>query len=449
MEGENLMRSSGKRVGAAGALGALCLLLWASPSDAGDPRGMPPEFRNLQQNIEKIRMLQNSSWSGSIEYIHQHEEDFTKSDEGKDPSVTKQCNERKVVRVAWDACFRPRGKGRLRATPEIEWNSLDLASFRNRRSVCTDSRGKGVEKSPGHRHLDEIRYQGAVDRTYKASSGGKLTFLPDGTYMLSVASEVGLKFGQIGRRESFDACTGKDAEAAPSRFEYEIRSYPISVSVVEKVAGEDSLAGTEALESVTGKQACASCPGDQCRTTTVLKWNLRRVEPCGKVRDQAAKTQKIIECYRNPAFIAAARDTDQYESFVNKCIGAPPPGGGKGYEVVLEGGVDRETCELNAPSGEGGKLEVVTFDEFRDHLKQGDYLCEPDVVVESIVQHERKHMEQCHKWGPRFSGATPRDLSSAEVQAYCREAGILLDFLTDNCGGAPKDTANRIRGMCK
>jgi hypothetical protein len=49
------MQSSGKTVGAAGALGALSLLLWTSPGDAGAAHGMPPELRNLEQNSVLLR----------------------------------------------------------------------------------------------------------------------------------------------------------------------------------------------------------------------------------------------------------------------------------------------------------------------------------------------------------------------------------------------------------
>jgi len=65
------------------------------------------------------------------------------------------------------------------------------------------------------------------------------------------------------------------------------------------------------------------------------------------------------------------------------------------------------------------------------------------------VQHERTHMAQCYKNDDFGTDKdTKENLSKCEVEAYCVEAGVIMDYMNQKCGGVPPELQDKFNNLC-
>ncbi len=165
--------------------------------------------------------------------------------------------------------------------------------------------------------------------------------------------------------------------------------------------------------------------------------------PCEKGLEALKNALRWAAAYSDPDVLKNSSDARDYNKNVeNKAMENFRQETGGEPEVSVDASVGTD-CQLYIGD------HVATFDEFRKWMSDA-YAGYPPDVIEAWVQHERKHMEQCYK-DDDFGTETDskEDLSKAEIEAYCTESQIMMDYLNSECGGVPPDLQQKFDSLCR
>ena len=165
--------------------------------------------------------------------------------------------------------------------------------------------------------------------------------------------------------------------------------------------------------------------------------------PCEKGLEALKNALRWADAYSDPDVLNNSKNARDYVNNVENR-------GKEGFRQETGGEPD---VSVDASVGTDCQLyigdHVASFDEFRKWLSD-TYAGYPPEVIESWIQHERKHMEQCYKdddFGTEKD--SKEDLSNAEIEAYCAESQIIMDYLNSECEGAPPDLQKKFDTLCR
>ena len=87
-------------------------------------------------------------------------------------------------------------------------------------------------------------------------------------------------------------------------------------------------------------------------------------------------------------------------------------------------------------------------DAFRDAQQKE---CMPDIVVDAIITHEMTHVGQCNDSKAMFTRGfhDPLIQSKFEIEAYCIEINMLLNWLEDNCENDLSEYKDMVNNICQ
>lgn len=296
---------------------------------------------------------------------------------------------------------------------------------------------------------------GEVDPTSQEGVGGTLTVSPDGSYQLMLSVTPFLYFvsgssteidndGCSGRTKRIVSVTGPGLEPEVSGTSDEAVIQVMSPSVpvtfvgvddgrlVEgRIEGGDEIVG---LEVPARSRAVVRLDGSDVQKyveKTTSKWTLSSVSVCDEVEQALRSDLALLMAFNDVGPMISAREgnlgRDAYENLVDQLA----------FKIYSD---QWEASEPSPPSSaasvdmgvQDDNCEMVGADALRHASRQN---CEHDVILESILAHERKHQEQCRNQHDQFDSDSAEALSRFEVEAYCVGIGQLLSWLETNCSG--------------
>ncbi len=146
---------------------------------------------------------------------------------------------------------------------------------------------------------------------------------------------------------------------------------------------------------------------------------------------EAYADQKIRDFYDD----AKAYDRGVTTTACVKLTGRPCPEGEGGPSLNMWVGVD-----------ENNKCKIYNEDEYREANR-----CTHPIIVHSVYEHEKVHLDQCNNERELFLNPTPQSLGRHEQAAYLKGATILLSWMEMCCEEhdiAPlKQRLKRLKGL--
>jgi hypothetical protein len=199
------------------------------------------------------------------------------------------------------------------------------------------------------------------------------------------------------------------------------------------------------------------------KQTISAKWRFDPADPCQDARSLFTNIRIDLECYSDPTLIGlhsslpvatSQEKIDLYEHAVELCIvlkqkaaGAPE---GEGSGAPINYGVDCNGPRFFVKTNLGSKyFNPDEYNQFKKCLKDNYFLCYEDKVLEAVLEHEKKHMEQCNdRELTRLGQEDPVKCQSVEEkEAYCHEAKVAGDYLKENCKETNSDL-EAIKKIC-
>lgn len=171
-------------------------------------------------------------------------------------------------------------------------------------------------------------------------------------------------------------------------------------------------------------------------------WDITKSNPCDDVTDQLRQELSMIQAYADPNLVSRARregwsgekyDDAAFEYGKSKYASEWWKGRSSGQQPGYSGNPpdgDRQRHIDMALNNEQCSIEGQ--DEKRKALKQN---CVPQVVYDSILEHEKTHAKQCmsEHTAKEFVSRTPDSFRKFEQSAYCAGAKKLLNWADGVC----------------
>lgn len=173
-----------------------------------------------------------------------------------------------------------------------------------------------------------------------------------------------------------------------------------------------------------------------------VSWNLKRVSPCDAVIDQLRQDLAMIMAYGDHELLDQAKregwkgkkyDNGVFELGVKYYqaewwqSGSLPNSEGikpedKHDTASMDMALDDETCSIDPEKQK----------QARENQRRS---CTPDIIYESILEHEKTHAKQCmsDKTAAEYTSQTPESYRKFEHEAYCVGARHLLDWAEEVC----------------
>lgn len=165
-------------------------------------------------------------------------------------------------------------------------------------------------------------------------------------------------------------------------------------------------------------------------------------DPCKASLEALKNALRWAEAYSDQDVLDKSTDARDYINNVeNKAQENYKAETGKDGQVTSDVGVGTD-CQLYIDGN------VSTFDDFRKWLESAEDGLPPE-VIDALVEHERTHMAQCYKDDDFGTDTdTKEDLSKAEIEAYCMEAQMIMDYLNGECDSVPSDLQDKFNALC-
>lgn len=176
--------------------------------------------------------------------------------------------------------------------------------------------------------------------------------------------------------------------------------------------------------------------------TLYVSWYLSRKSPCDDVISQLQQELSMIQAYADPDLVSQARregwSGEQYDD-------AAFENGKSNYASGWwkEGSPGSQSGYTGGPSGRNrdkhidmalnnANCEILGKEEKRKALERD---CIPQIVYDSILEHERTHGKQCmgKDSAGEFASKTPDSYRKFEQSAYCVGAKKLLNWVDGKC----------------
>jgi len=197
----------------------------------------------------------------------------------------------------------------------------------------------------------------------------------------------------------------------------------------------------ESYEDNKKPQAQNEKKGETTRAITV-SWDIGRTNPCDDAIDQLRQELSMIQAYADANLVARARqegwsgeeyDDAAFEDGKSRYASGwwknPSSGSHPGYSGNRPKGNRRSHIDMALNSK---NCSIEGQDEKRKALEQE---CMPQVIYDSILEHEKTHAKQCmsERTAEDFASRTPDSFRKFEQAAYCVGAKKLLNWADGVC----------------
>lgn len=184
---------------------------------------------------------------------------------------------------------------------------------------------------------------------------------------------------------------------------------------------------------------------------TTASWSFEATSPCPEVYQNLLFELAAAEAYADRGLRDFASDPGDYDKKIDWKIkqtftGKPAGSGQEGsVEKSFPLAVDKN-CEIVRVAGEGDGSKLLRGDEaIQAYEEQQAKACEPEIVTEATIRHEKEHVSQCQgdkaRFTPTDNKAKIQSMGQSELSAYLVSARILLGFLEDFCQDEGLDLA--------
>lgn len=176
--------------------------------------------------------------------------------------------------------------------------------------------------------------------------------------------------------------------------------------------------------------------------TITASWDIGRRNPCDDVIDQLRQELSMIQAYADANLVSRARregwSGEEYDDaafedgksrYASGWWKGPSSGSHSGYSGNRPKGDRRGHIDMALNSK---NCSIEGQDEKRKALEQD---CVPQVVYDSILEHEKTHAKQCmsERTAEEFASRTPDSFRKFEQAAYCVGAKKLLNWAYGVC----------------
>lgn len=211
-----------------------------------------------------------------------------------------------------------------------------------------------------------------------------------------------------------------------------------------QMMGEIKKIEKESSKEISQKSGSTDTKG---KTTAALDvvWNLRKNDPCDAVLDQLRQELSMVQAYADTSLLSKARREgwtgEQYDNAVFENGKAQYASGwwknrssrGKQGNPGKPSDGDHNKHIDMALNNE--RCEIVGQEEKQKALRQD---CMPQIIYESILEHEKTHAKQCMSkdTAAEFASRTPDSFRKFEQAAYCVGAKKLMKWAEGVCTGS-------------
>jgi hypothetical protein len=354
---------------------------------------------------------------------------------------------------------------------DFHYSRTDKASGQKDHKLClSDDRKTNWTARPGDSHEGEQTITGQLDMGAEPQIIMNLVVWPDSTYSLMAGGGYPYLITQHSVEATTEACSGETKKnitiITPSLEEGEggisteggetvIRgtlppiSSPLMVIYRGKVEEDEIKGDTVMIDKKEDAGSHKKYGGGtdegsgEWHETMFASWHFKAVQPCDQVMEQLRKSMAFLAAYNDVTLLNSGLDGDAYDEEIGKLAakiygqsGGSGQGQGQGqYEATTDLGVNKN-CEL------------VGEDAFRDAQQKA---CMPDIVVDAIITHEMIHVGQCNNSKALFTRGfhDPLIQSKFEIEAYCTEINMLLNWLDDNCENDLSEHKDMVNSICQ
>jgi hypothetical protein len=353
---------------------------------------------------------------------------------------------------------------------DFHFSRTDQASWQRDHKAClSDDRKSSWIARPGDSFEAEEIVTGELDMSAEPQIMLSLVAWPDGSYTLTAGGGYPYLITQHSVEASTEACSGEtekttsiitpgleedaggtSAEGGETMLRGTLPPVPMPLIVAYRgIVEEDEIKGdtvfgqTEdaASHKKYGKEINEG--SGEWHETMTASWHFKAVEPCDQVMEQLRKSMAFLAAYNDVTLLNSGLDGDAYDEEIGKLAGkiyGQSGGSGQGqgqkeYEATTDLGVNKN-CEL------------VGENAFRDSEQKA---CMPDIVVDAIITHEMTHVGQCTNSKALFTRGfhDPLIQSKYEIEAYCTEINMLLNWLDDNCENDLSEHKDMVNSICQ
>ena len=330
--------------------------------------------------------------------------------------------------------------------------------------MCSDEGSRQSKRvSPGDSRKIEIRESGQQYNDPKTSPQEKariqLIISPSGKYTLMAGTEVVYLISGKNNEAFRNACTGKTkkttitstgkANAKDSDLENPTITGNEDHRIIHAITAPHVTPLTVITEGTVAEEISDEMIIDQknysakqrklyegnlldidegsgnYKSIVTAKWHFKVKNPCEDVINQLNESLALMSSYADENLVNSGLRGEQYENAVMKkayqqCYGdlsSDKGGGGQKYSNSMTTGSD---------------CEIYGEEEFEKALAE---YCAPFIIYDSQIIHEGIHREQCLNKHEEFlvGKNDPSIMSKYEVEAYCAEIEVLLNWLEENC----------------
>jgi hypothetical protein len=211
--------------------------------------------------------------------------------------------------------------------------------------------------------------------------------------------------------------------------------------VREKMLHESRNMKNESYEDKKKPATPIEKKGETTMAITV-SWDISRTNPGNEVIDQLRQELSMIQAYADANLVARARQEgwsgEEYDDaafedgksrYASGWWKGPSPGSYSGYLGNRNKGDRRSHIDMALNSK---NCSIEGQDEKRNTLEQN---CAPQVIYDSILEHEKTHAKQCMsaRTATEFASRTPDSFRKFEQAAYCVGAKKLLNWADGVC----------------
>ncbi len=293
-----------------------------------------------------------------------------------------------------------------------------------------------------------------------------LTLLPGMGYQLSASHDTMTSLEQDEVDKDHDACTQKTKileshtrTVAPDQTGRVEKSadgrktwiYFQPMRRPQVVNGEGKIAKDKIAKPAFLYREVEAKKKTQYGEKTTASWSFEATSPCPEVYQNLLFELSAAEAYADRGLRDFASDPGDYDkkvdwkikqTFTGKPAGSDQAGSiEKSFPLAVN-----EDCEIVRRADDGDGAGLLRGDEaIQAYEEQQAKACEPEIVTEATIRHEKEHVSQCQgdkqRFTPTDKKAKIQSMGQSELSAYLVSARFLLSFLEDFCQDEGLDLA--------
>ena len=336
---------------------------------------------------------QQGDWYGELQYGFRKERMHQKPHSDSLKTRIERLDESDIRHVTIRFCGI--GDTKAQSTARYDYNYTYDSESKEGSESCKGTDGQPYTVKPGNGRISHMQRTGKeTSQALQDLTTGFQVFEDGTTFYADAHGIIRTQERSSSRQQWIWVCTNK-TDVAPGEHSAESLlsvSFSIQGKIQDGISRGEKIPFTELWEDGTLEEK--------------VSWFI--ASPCGRIRDQLNKALALAERYGDPARQAKAKPPQDLNDQMDNETGA-----------TVAAWVDPKDCQLKDYQTD----RVMTFDEIRRALSEGEYLCSPPAIIDSIIQHERTHMKQCMKdEAGKYSNPTAQSLGQYEKEAYCVEA---------------------------